>query len=132
MGLMRKSNEYKLGTSEGIVKARTIRRLPPGQRADADGFSKLVGTPWKPVPGAVEGDVEIREAVVRVEAPPVVSASQAIVCRMDSAAARVDELAGISPWICNANPTALKRHATNRSAICSAAATLVPARQVKR
>ena len=67
-----KSDESLVGTPAGVVRARTIRRLPPAERGDKELLMAIRGTVWRPVP-ADEGD-EI-PAVVSIRAPAVVPAS---------------------------------------------------------
>ena len=50
-----RSDEAIIGTDQGAVKARTIRRLPKEQRWDAEAINRLRGSPRRPVPG-VESD----------------------------------------------------------------------------
>ena len=45
-GIRPKSGEKLLMTKEGVVKARTIRRLPVIDRWVSDDWEELVGVPW--------------------------------------------------------------------------------------
>ena len=63
------SDESLVGTSEGVVRARTIRRLPPAQRGDKDLLLAKRGVLWKPVPGVEDDSVP---AVVNISARAVV------------------------------------------------------------
>ena len=74
LGLEDNSDECFVGTADGVVKARTIRRLAPDARADADLLGKLAGVPWKPVPSAPESDSI--PVAIRLDARPVVPASE--------------------------------------------------------
>ena len=55
LGVKSRSDEAIIGTDQGAVKARTIRRLPKEQRWDAEAINRLRGSPRRPVPG-VESD----------------------------------------------------------------------------
>ena len=59
LGLTLKSDESLVGTPEGVVRARTIRRLPPAERGDKELLQAIRGTVWKPVP-TEEGDFDPR------------------------------------------------------------------------
>ena len=55
LGIRHRSDEAIIGTTGGVVKARTIRRLPKDQRWDQALINNLRGTPRRPIPG-VESD----------------------------------------------------------------------------
>jgi len=48
---LRQSDEALIGTENGIVKARTIRRLPEMSRWDPEQVKKLLGIPRQSIPG---------------------------------------------------------------------------------
>ena len=50
LGLVLTSDETLIGTSHGVVRARSIRRLPEAERWDYTTLALIKGTPWKPVP----------------------------------------------------------------------------------
>ena len=50
LGLRLRSDEVIIGTDEGVIKARTIRRRPPGEQWDRDLVLKMKGTPKRPDP----------------------------------------------------------------------------------
>ena len=50
LGLVDRSDEVVIGTTERMVKARTIHRMPVGQRGDAAYAKSIRGVPWQPNP----------------------------------------------------------------------------------
>ena len=40
------SNEYLVGTEDGVITGRSLRRLPPSRRHDKELLEKMVGVPW--------------------------------------------------------------------------------------
>ena len=50
--LRMKSDESIIGTSNGVIKAQTVRRLPEDQRWCAEEVLNMRGIPSNPVPGA--------------------------------------------------------------------------------
>ena len=68
LALVPRSNEVVVGTPHGVVKARSVRRLPPLQRKNVELVNALQGVPWQPDPKS--GDDRIR---VRISAEPVVA-----------------------------------------------------------
>ena len=48
LGTSSKNGESIVGTEEGAVGARTVRRLPAEKRWDSDAIGKLKGLPWAP------------------------------------------------------------------------------------
>ena len=64
LGFREESGEVFMGTKEGVVKARTMRRFgTEAARWNVETFGAFVGVPWEPVPGRGEVEVEpqIRE-----------------------------------------------------------------------
>ena len=51
LGLERSTNEAKIGTPSGVLRARTVRRRLEAERWRADDVLTVAGTPWNPVPG---------------------------------------------------------------------------------
>ena len=52
LGMISRSEEYYIGTEEGVIKVRTIRRYGlKEQQWDVEKMKKMQGTPWEPVPG---------------------------------------------------------------------------------
>jgi len=71
LGIRSESNEVIIGTSEGVVKARSIRRNESEEESWCkDKFDKIKGTPWQPVPGV--GSEQIKVAVALPDADPPV------------------------------------------------------------
>ena len=57
LGLVDRSDEVVIGTAERVVKARTVHRMPAGQRGDAAYAKCIRGVPWQPNPAeAAEGE----------------------------------------------------------------------------
>ena len=50
-GVVEGTEEVYVGTPEGVVKARSFRRVPEDARSDSVGFNRVAGSPWKPAPG---------------------------------------------------------------------------------
>ena len=57
LGLVDRSDEVVFGTPERVVKARTVYRMPAGQRGDARYAKSIRGVPRQPNPAeAPEGE----------------------------------------------------------------------------
>ena len=56
-GVAKGSAEILVGTAQGVVKARSFKRLPADGRADLAAFRAVTGVPWRPVPGDAGEDV---------------------------------------------------------------------------
>ena len=52
LGLRMKSDESIIGTPNGVIKAKTVRRLPEDQRWRTEEVSSIRGIPSNPVPSA--------------------------------------------------------------------------------
>ena len=50
LGVIDRSDELMIGTTEGVIKARSWKRLTLPERSDSAFFLKCIGTPWEPVP----------------------------------------------------------------------------------
>ena len=61
---MPRTSNFFIGTPEGVVKSRCMRRLPSGERGNAELLDKLVGTPWTPCPGQA---VVVPPTVISIE-----------------------------------------------------------------
>ena len=48
VGVRAVSNEVYVGTSQGVIKCRTIRRRVPSERWNVELLNKFSGTPWDP------------------------------------------------------------------------------------
>ena len=54
-GVLEETGEYLIGTSQGIVKARTFRRMSAdNDRWNLEALQSMKGTPWEPCPGTDE------------------------------------------------------------------------------
>ena len=71
LGLVNRSDEVA-GTTERVVKARLVHRIPARQRGDAAHAKSIRGVPWQPNPAEV---VEGEPLSLRGIAKPVDSAS---------------------------------------------------------
>ena len=60
LGLRAKSDEDLIGTPHGVVRARTVRRLPEDQRRDGDYLRSIRGTPREPIPGRTSTRIPVR------------------------------------------------------------------------
>ena len=99
LGPMDGSNTVFIGTTSGVVKAQTIKRLPPGERWTGSLLDEALGSEL--TPGALEDDggrVGIRapvfQAHVAVPLPEVRQVQRAPFCRTDF------EQFGQLPWMC--------------------------------
>ena len=63
LGIREESNEVFVGTDEGVVKCRSIRRKAGQDRWDKDLFNSIKGTPWEPTPGRLTTEVPINVRV---------------------------------------------------------------------
>ena len=59
LGVMRQTEEVLVGTNEGTVKARSVRRKPWSSRWNLEDINNIKGAPWGPVPGDEEEEVPI-------------------------------------------------------------------------
>ena len=46
LGVKADSSEFFIGTSEGTLKIRTVKRMPPSQRWNVSSLELVRGTPW--------------------------------------------------------------------------------------
>ena len=61
-GHMDETGEIIIGTSMGILKVRTIKRQSEYEsRWDADGFNKVQGVPWEPIPA--RSGIQVRSKI---------------------------------------------------------------------
>ena len=67
VGIFERNDNLLVFTAEGVVQARSVRRLPADERAAPDLLGAVVGTPWCFKPG--EGDMAVP---IVVHADPVV------------------------------------------------------------
>ena len=59
-GVNFRTDEVRVGTERGVVKARTIKRLAPEDRWDGDYILKIKGRPTQPVPGVKSHHIPIQ------------------------------------------------------------------------
>ena len=73
LGLVVRSDEVVIGTTERVVEARTVHRMPEGQRGDAAYAKSIRGVPWQPNPAvAAEGEL-LGMAQARIVSVPMVA-----------------------------------------------------------
>ena len=51
LGVNGRTEEVFIGTGKGVVKRRTVRRLPNDKCWDGGMINKMQGTTWQPLPG---------------------------------------------------------------------------------
>ena len=57
MGIGEESGENIVGTKDGVIKCRTIRRRAQREnRWDKEEFMQMRGLPWEPIPGGPPGE----------------------------------------------------------------------------
>ena len=61
--------EIIVGTAEGCIKVRSIRRRPEGERWNKEEWHGMRGVPWEAVPG--HPDRELKSKVILPRAAPV-------------------------------------------------------------
>jgi hypothetical protein len=71
MGVADRTDEIYVGTTKGIVRARSFKRLPTSAQTDKALFCQVKGLTWNPVPGDPESS-EAPPANVKVVADAVV------------------------------------------------------------
>ena len=59
LGTNGRTQEVFIGTGAGVVKCRTIKRLPEEEKWDANLISFMKGTTWQPVPGIKSDHVPV-------------------------------------------------------------------------
>ena len=57
LGLRQKSDEALIGTENGVIKVRSVRRVVEEKRWEAKLFMGLKGTPQQPIPGRIDDHV---------------------------------------------------------------------------
>ena len=65
------SGEVVVGTADGVLRTRTVRRRPEEQRWTSDCLDKVGGLPWKPIPSDDLGG-EVMPAIDMLMAEPEV------------------------------------------------------------
>jgi len=61
LGSRTRSGEHFVGTSEGVVRCRDVRRLTEDKRWDLEGLKGVKGAPWAPVNG--ESSLEVPTSI---------------------------------------------------------------------
>ena len=51
LGVIERTEETSIGTPDGVIKCRTMNRLPKGNQWDPAMIFSLKGVPWEPIPG---------------------------------------------------------------------------------
>ena len=67
LGIHEASGEHIIGTKDGCLKAKDIKRKPEADRWMLEDVQNMKGTPWEPVPG--HPDRELKSKVVVREEP---------------------------------------------------------------
>ena len=60
LGMRMRLDEIIVGTADGVIKARTIRRRPKGEQWSAEELKNMKGTPSMPVPGVQSDNITSR------------------------------------------------------------------------
>eukprot|EP00973_Karenia_brevis_P061296 8525421-Karenia_brevis.AAC.1 len=63
VGVNRRSNEFMISTVDGIVKSRSIKRIPKEEKWSNDNLRWVKWAPWKRHEGDEEADGEVPEGV---------------------------------------------------------------------
>ena len=64
LGIREDTGESIIGTQEGVIKARSVRRKAiMSDRWNIEEFDKCKGGPWKPVPGRHGDEIMIRASI---------------------------------------------------------------------
>ena len=58
LGLERSTNEAKIGTPSGVIRARTVRRRPEAERWSSEAIRSVIGVPWDPTPGVISSEMK--------------------------------------------------------------------------
>ena len=72
LGLVVRSDEVVVGTTERVVKVHIVHRMPVGKRGDAMYAKSIRGVPWQPNPAeAAEGEALGMARIVSVPVVPI-------------------------------------------------------------
>ena len=64
LGIREESGEHLVGTVEGVIKARTVRRRPiQHERWNKQLFDSFQGVPWKPLPNQEGDTIRVRASI---------------------------------------------------------------------
>ena len=118
LGVMDESNETIIGTSQGVVKCRDIKRLSDVEdRWNAERVLEVQGTPWQTIPGrkGVQIPVKVPMAEESTAAPPPVEEGEpAVRIKRRSKLQRQDVIqAGLTPGCPGC--TAISRNAESQN-----------------
>ncbi len=83
-GVREESGETLIGTREGVIKVRTIRRKAGAARWNKELMDAVKGTPWEPVPGRHSTEVPIKIGIPeedKVIIEPAVNQEKAVIKR---------------------------------------------------
>ena len=69
LGIRERAHESLIGTPEGCIKVRSVKRKPDGSRWSGSLMKRLKGVPWEPILG--RPDREIKSKVVIPGGDPV-------------------------------------------------------------
>ena len=72
LGLVDRSDEVVIGTTERVVKACTVHRMPGGQRGDARYAKSIGGVPWQPNPAKATQGEPLGTDMARIVSVPMV------------------------------------------------------------
>ena len=67
LGVVNESGENIIGTSEGCIKVRAVKRKPIEKRWDKDHMGIMRGVPWEVIPGHPERELKSRVLFERQE-----------------------------------------------------------------
>ena len=67
LGIRDRSAETIVGTPEGCIKVRSVRKMPEGQKWGGERWTGMKGTPWSPVPGRPGSEIKSRVVMPDME-----------------------------------------------------------------
>ena len=62
-----RSGESIIGTKDGCIKVRSIRRTPDGDRWGGEEWKAMTGVPWEAVPGHPDRELKSRVIMPRTD-----------------------------------------------------------------
>ena len=77
LGLRPESDEVLVGTTEGVFKARSIKRKPYETRWSHEQITSMRGTPWRPCPHLTDDSIRIKPPTCSSAEPPRATESEA-------------------------------------------------------
>ena len=60
IGVLQGTGEAVIGTNEGVIRTRTVKRLIRSSRWDTEAVLSVIGTPWAPDGGGDDKPIAIR------------------------------------------------------------------------